>query len=137
MSLYFRAQILFVCLSALVGGFLWVKKAVHDSHTTPIQATVSTIDRVCEWQDINTKEVRRLPCTSDEVAGRFKQTDKGPEHLVGEAQIHFVYTAPQDGLEKQGVLKVTGEDPRFYSVKSGDALPIRVSKDDAAAYEAV
>ena len=135
MSLYFRAQILFICLAALVGGGLWVKKAVHDSHSVPVTAAVSMIDRTCEWQDENTREVRRLPCTHDEVEGGYKKTDQGVHYLVGDAVIHFAYAAPQDGIERPGEFKVTGNDPRFYSLKAGDPLPIRVSKDDPALFE--
>ena len=135
MSLYWRAQILFICLSTLVGGGLWVKRALHESHSLPIDAVVSRIDRMCEWQDEGTGEVRRMARNRGDVTGRYKQTDKGTEYVEGDAVIHFTYLAPQDMVERPGELAVTGKDPRFYALKAGDPLPIRVAKDDPSVFE--
>ncbi len=135
MSLYFRAQALFICLAALVGGGLWVKQAIHDSHTLPVEAVVSTIDRMCIWKDDHSGTSERRTCTHDDVEGGYKKTDKGTEYVEGDAVIHFTYLAPQDMVERPGELKLTGKDPRFYSLAAGDALPIRVAKDDPAAFE--
>jgi len=135
MSLYWRAQILVMCLSALIGGGLWIKKTVHDSHTLPVQAVVSTIDRTCEWKDNQTGAVETRSCTHDQIEGGYKRTAKTIEYVEGDAVIHFTYLAPQDMVERPGELKLTGKDPRFYSLTAGDPLPIRIDKDDAALYE--
>ncbi len=107
-----------------------------DSNTTPVKATVLSIDRTCTFiaKDAAKTETEE-PCSTTPEFREF--ADKGKPNgnrLVGREVMHLSWTAPADGSMHYGDLKFTGRDDEFYTVNADDQIAIRIKKDDPSMF---
>ena len=113
----------------------------------PAKATVTTIDRSCEIVETITREVDDPRATGHKLRAEEKTTKTGDcnsveewaevrhkrtKKVVGTADIHLDYQAPQDGSFHSATLSFTGRDDEFYELRAGDSVDILVAKDDPA-----
>jgi hypothetical protein len=104
----------------------------------PAKATVSTIDRTCDFIETSTiqgvKSSRAMTdeCNStDEWDNRRDAVNAQRARKVsGRAVVHITYTAPQDGSYQSADLHFTGSDDEFYSLQAGSEIDILVSNSD-------
>ena len=113
----------------------------------PAKATVTTIDRTCEIIETITRQVDdpRAPghkleaqehnsttgdCSSVEEWAEVRHAHT--KKVVGTADVHVDYQAPQDGSYHSATLSFTGRDDEFYDLRAGDSVDILVAKDDPA-----
>src|SRR5919197_1051306 len=95
----------------------------------PAKATVSTIDRTCNFiettTDPNTNKVMGARGLTDSCSATDeweKQRDtirKTNKRFSGDAVVHVSYTAPQDGSYRTADLHFTGRDDEFYDLQAG------------------
>jgi hypothetical protein len=108
--------------------------ACGSSNYTPAKASVSTIDRSCNFIE-TTKEAGKTTargytdsCNStDEWASVREKRNKV---VSGRATVHITYTAPKDGSYQTAELKFDGRDDEFYKLRAGDEIQILVSNDN-------
>ena len=108
--------------------------ACGSANYTPAKASVSTIDRSCNFIE-TAKEGGKTTargytdsCNStDEWASVREKRNKV---VSGRATVHITYTAPKDGSYHTAELKFDGRDDEFYKLRAGDEIDILVRNDD-------
>ncbi|MEQ7873224.1 hypothetical protein ABDK56_04365 [Sphingomonas sp. ASV193] len=126
MTWYWRAQILFVTASALVGGWTWWKHHRFLAATVPVTATVETIERNCAFDGDGTSAY--APCTRDQLAGRYRVDGNKTYYIIGSAAVKLDWTDPATGHPYDATVTIDGQDPRFYSAEIGDDWPVRFER---------
>jgi hypothetical protein len=106
----------------------------------PAKATVSTIDRTCDFvettRDPDTNKVMEArgltdSCSAtDEWEKHRDDVRKTNKRFSGDAVVHLIYTAPQDGSSRTADLHFTGGDDEFYDLQAGSEINILVSNSD-------
>ena len=132
MNLYWKAQIVATMGMAAFGAQRWIKHELHLRDTAPTMATVEKIDRTCLLVDNQSGATAYGSCGQRDFFNRQAYAGGKRADLEGKARVSIMYTAPQDGSFHPGELNYTGHDDRFYELKAGDQLPIRVDKADPA-----
>jgi hypothetical protein len=118
-----------------VAGFAVIDRT---SNWKPATATVSTIDRSCDFVETRTeagvKTARGLSDNCDSTGEWDKRRSDVRAHhakkISGQAVVHLTYTAPQDGSYRTADLRFTGRDDEFYSLQAGSEINILVSNSD-------
>ena len=100
-----------------------------------VKATVTTIDRTCNFIETTTspdgrKTARGLTDSCNSTGEWASVKEKRNKRVSGKATVHFSYTAPADGSYQSGKFELTGRDDLFYEIKAGDEVEILVSKTD-------
>ena len=112
--------------------------AVDLAHYKRAKATVSTIDRTCDYVETTTdpgghKTARGLTesCNVTDEWDRERDNirDRG-KRFSGDATVHLGYIAPQDGSYRTADLHFTGADDEFYELQAGSQIDILVDNDD-------
>src|SRR6476661_4575049 len=112
--------------------------AVDASHYKTANATVSTIDRTCNFIETTTSPEGHKTATghtdscglTDEwEKERDKVRDRG-KRFSGDAIVHVNYTAPQDGSYRMADLHFSGRDDEFYDLQAGSEIKILVNNED-------
>ena len=123
-----------IVLVMLVGATSGMERANYK----PAKATVSTIDRTCNFIETTTspdghKTARGLTdsCSSTDEWDKNRDDirEKG-KRFSGDATVHLSYTAPQDGSYRTADLHFTGRDDEFYDLQAGSEIDILVSDKD-------
>jgi hypothetical protein len=114
--------------------------SVADAGTyKPAIATVSTIDRSCDFVETTTygdgrKEAHGLTdsCNSTDEWEKVRTAirDKRRAKISGKETVHLTYTAPQDGSFQTVDLHFTGNDDEFYELVAGSQIKVMVSDKD-------
>jgi hypothetical protein len=118
-----------------VTGFAAINRTTN---WKPAKATVSTIDRSCDFIETTTegghKTARGLSDNCDSTGEWEKRRDavreKHAKKVSGTAVVHLAYTAPQDGSYRTADLRFTGRDDEFYALQAGSEINILVSNSD-------
>ena len=120
MGMYGTAA-LFVLIAAM--GVMSVADAGTYKSAT---ATVSTIDRTCDFMETRTyadghKEARDITdlCNSTDEWNKVRDEirNKQRRKISGEETVHLTYTAPQDGSFHTADLHFTGNDDEFLRAR--------------------
>jgi hypothetical protein len=113
----------------------------------PAKATVTTIDRKCEiietikhevddprapGRKVMAQEMNTMTGECDSVEEWAEVKSKRSKKVVGTADVHVAYQAPQDGSYQNATLSFTGRDDEFYDLRAGDSVDILVAKDNPA-----
>ena len=122
---------------ALVAG-IGVLSVAGSSNAKPAVATVTTIDRTCDFIETTTqagvKTARGLSDSCDSTGEWEKRREavreKHAKKISGQEVVHLAYTAPQDGSYRTADLHFTGSDDEFYTLQAGSEVNILVSNSD-------
>jgi hypothetical protein len=105
----------------------------------PAIATVSTIDRVCDFVETKTygdgrKEAHGLTdsCNSTDEWNKIRDQIRNKQRtkISGKETVHIAYTAPKGGSFQTADLHFTGNDDEFYELVAGSQLKILVNDED-------
>ena len=112
--------------------------AVDLSHYKRAKATVSTIDRTCNYIETTTDPDGHKTATghtdscglTDEWEKQRDEIRSTGKRFSGDAIVHLSYTAPQDGSARTADLHFTGRDDEFYELQAGSQFDILVDNQD-------
>lgn len=104
----------------------------------PAKATVSTIDRTCDFVETTStagiKTNRELTDNCDSTSEWDKRrADVHAGHaqkISGQEVVHLTYVAPQDGSYRTPELRFSGNDDEFYTLQAGSDVNILVNNSD-------
>jgi hypothetical protein len=122
----------------MVLGLSAYSAATRAMNYKPAKASVSYIDRTCDFVETTEKEgvktARGLTDSCDSTGEWDKVRDavreKRKKKISGTETVHLAYTAPQDGSSRTAELKFTGSDDEFYELQAGSEVNILVSNSD-------
>jgi hypothetical protein len=125
-------------LFVLIAGIGIISVADEGSYK-PATATVSTIDRICDFTETRTyadghKEAKDITdlCNSTDEWDKVRDEirNKQRRKISGKETVHLTYTAPQDGTFRTADLQFTGNDDEFYELVAGSQVNILVRDQD-------
>lgn len=122
----------------LIAG-IGVVSVSNAGHYKPAMATVSTIDRTCDFIETRTDPTGQK--SSSELTDSCNSTDEWDKarddvkagrrkKISGSETVHFSYAAPQDGSYRTAELKFDGGDDEFYDLVAGSQFKILVDDQD-------
>jgi hypothetical protein len=125
----------------LVAGIGVVSVAGAGANSKPAVATVTTIDRTCDFIETTYDPETNKAMSARGLTDACNSTDEWEKtrdairagqrkKISGSETVHLSYTAPQDGSFHTAELHFTGRDDEFYELQAGDEVKILVSDKD-------